>query len=63
MINQDDVRARLIECLAKKGIKQTFIANYAGIMTPTLSRFKKGTQELWDENLSRLDKFLTEQGY
>ena len=62
-MNNEEVRLRLIKCLIETGVKQLFIADKCGLTAPTFTRFKQGKQDLYNENLEKLDTFLTKLGY
>jgi len=59
----DQVRIRLLNYLNETGVKQTFVCDKIELSTPTFTRFKQGRTDLYNENLVKLDVFLTKQGY
>ena len=63
ILNQDEVRERLINFLTDKGVKQQFISDKINLPASVLSQYKKGKKELFLEHLNLLDEFLIREGY
>lgn len=57
-MKQEEVRLLLITYLKNTGIKQLYICDKLGIPDYILSRFKKGTKDLYEDDLEKLREFL-----
>ena len=63
-MNQDVIRKRLIEYQQQKGVKWYHIATSINLPHYVLSQWKNGKRkELWESSLTKLDAFLTTEGF
>ena len=60
---QDIIRLRLTALKMNYGTPNKFICQRTGITEPVLSRFVRGIFNLQQEDLDRLEKFLSDRGY
>lgn len=56
MITQQEVREKLIKVAERE--KQTYIAKQIGMPKQTLTAFKVGRTDLWEDHLLKLNDYL-----